>query len=280
MANKTNSTLAKEANGTIQLNIVIPKDMINKAEQQALADVAKDAELPGFRKGKAPLSNVKANLPKETLIKKTLNLILAKIVSEAIEEHKIKPIIYPRIEVLKANEGEDWEIRALTCEMPVFDVVNYKTVVKNASKAQKGKEISREEKEQAIFKLLLETIKIQIPKILIEEEVNNKLAALLERIEKLGLTLEGYLTSLGKTTEQLRQEYETQAERTIALELILDRIAKEEKIEITDKQIDEMIKNAETDPNLKGKFESVEQRHIIEAILRKRASLDSLVALM
>jgi hypothetical protein len=36
---------------------------------------------------------------------------------------------------------------------------------------------------------------------LIDEEVNSRLSKLLERIEKLGLTLESYLSSIGKTAQ-------------------------------------------------------------------------------
>jgi len=45
---------------------------------------------------------------------------------------------------------------------------------------------------------LLRNIKIEIPKLLIEEEVNTRLSQLLERIEKLGLDLEKYLQTIGK----------------------------------------------------------------------------------
>lgn len=288
---KITSTLAKESDGTIQITLNLPHSFIKKAEADVLSEISKEITLPGFRKGKAPLSKVKGSVTKETLIKKILGKILSKAIGEAIEEHKIKPVLYPRIEVLKANDNEAWEIRATTCELPKIELGNYKQVISGLGKSKaiwtpdkaknaEPKEPSREEKEQLIIKTLLDSIKITVPKILIEEEVEDRLAQLLDKIDKLGLTLEGYLASLGKTVEVLRAEYQEQAKNTISLELILEEIAKEQKVVISDKQIDEVIGAAQADPTLKSKLDNPQQRRVIASILRRRTSLDSLVKLM
>lgn len=281
MADKISSTLAREGDGTIQITLTLPAALVQKTEGEALAEVGRDLEVSGFRKGKAPLSKVKAATPRETLIKKILGKLLGKAIGDASIEHKIKPALYPRIEVLKASEGEDWEVRATTCELPKINLGNYQEVIKGLGKAKATpKELPREEKEQLVIKTLLETVKFTIPKILIEEEVEDRLAQLLDKIDKLGLSLEGYLGSLGKTVEQLRAEYQEQAKNTIALELILEAIAQEQKVVISEKQVDEVINAAKADPSLKNKLDNPQQRRVIASVLRRRGSLDSLVKLM
>jgi len=291
MPNKITSTIAKSENGNVQITFSIPFALVKEEREKALRTLGESLELPGFRKGKAPLKKVAEHTAKETLIQKTLEGLLPKTVADAIVEYKIRPAIYPRLEVLKAPEDEDWQVRALTCELPQVSLGNYKEAIKGAARSKaiwtpdKGKDVakkepSREEKEQETLKILLSAIKVNIPNLLIDEEVNTRLSGLLEKIEKLGLTLDGYLGSIGKTPESLREEYKKRAEEAIALDLILDKIAEEEKIKVEETQIEEVIKVSSADPKMAEKLNSPEQRRLIASILRRRACLDSLIALL
>src|SRR5258706_424878 len=85
--------------------------------------------------------------------------------------------------------------------------------------------IIQKEKEQIVLKTLIDNIKVSIPKLLIDDEVNHRLSDLLARIEKLGLNLDSYLASVGKTPQSLREEYERQVKDGVSLELILNKIA-------------------------------------------------------
>jgi len=291
---KPASSFAKSDDGTIQITFTIPFDQIKKTREKVAAELGKEMEIPGFRKGKAPLDKILPRIPENTLIEKTLAKILPKLLAEAINKHKIKPAIYPKFELVKAVEGEDWQIRAVTCELPEIKLGDYKKTIAGTLRAKSiwtpasakaagdkpDKKISKEEKEQEIIKALLETTKITIPKILLDEEVNHRLSSLLARLEKLGLTLETYLASIGKTAETLRTEYEKQASEALALDLILNKIAEKEKIEIDEKQIEETIKASTADPKLAERLDTPEQRRLIESVLKRRAALDSLSALL
>ena len=109
-------------------------------------------------------------------------------------------------------------------------------------------------------------------RILIEEEVNARLSQVLDRIEKLGLALEGYLKSVGKTAEILRAEYEVQAKDSISLELILNTIASDEKIEVTEKEIDDFIKSTGSELNQVEKG----QRDILKRVILRKSALEKL----
>lgn len=287
---KPRSTIARSDDGTIQITFTIPYKTITKAQEETLKEMAKNTEVPGFRKGKAPLDKVKEKIPPTTLIEKTLSKILPKLTADIIEKHKIKPAIYPKFELLKAQENEHWQIRAVTCEIPEINLADYKSVISGTARSQaiwtpdkdskEKKEPTREQKEQQVIKALLESIKIQLPKILVEQEANLRLARLLARIEKLGLTLESYLASINKTADALRKEYEEQSRQTISLELILTKIADLENIKVDEKQVDTAIKAAGSDPGLSESLNTPEQRRAIEAVLQRRAVLDSLISLL
>ena len=291
--NKITSTFARSDDGNIQITYTIPFYLVNLTKEKVISEIAKNVEVPGFRKGMAPISKAIEKIPEQTIIQKTLGHILPSAFADSIKEHQLKPAVYPKFEIIKTNEKEDWQIRATTCEFPQIDLGDYKKEIIGSLKAQsiwkpgdentekdKNKIKTQEEKEQEIIKVLVDKININIPKILVEEEVNNRLSNLLERIEKLGLGLEGYLASIGKTPDVLRQDYEAQAINTISLDLILEKVAEVENIKIEDKQIDETIKAYQADPKVYEKVNTPEQRRVIASILRRRQALEFLTHLV
>jgi FKBP-type peptidyl-prolyl cis-trans isomerase (trigger factor) len=285
---KITSTVAKEEDGTVQINFYIPWPTI-KAEEDAVIEKEKEnVTIEGFRKGRAPIEKVRQAIPKEQLIEKSLQNILPKALSEAITEYKITPALYPKFELVSANENETWQIRVTTCELPQVELGDYKKIIADEAKAnaiwtpgktkEEPKELSQEEKEDLVLKTLIKSINIVIPKILVEEEVNTKLSRLLERIEKLGLSLDAYLASIGKNPQSLREEYRNQAVDSLKIELILNRIAVDEKIEIKDQEIDEALKAL--NPNQKTTEIKGEQRQLIASVLKRREALLALTKLI
>lgn len=285
-----NYTVAKESDGTIQITFTISKEIAAENQSKALDELGKDIEVPGFRKGNAPSQKVKENVSREKLIEKTLSLILPKMLSDALSTEGIKPSVYPKFELVSANENENWQVRALMCEVLPFDLGDYKDKLKGLiaasaiwtpgkpQKDEKDQKISRQEKEQKIIELLLKEINPVVPKVLVNEEVDSRLSQLLARIEKLGLTLEGYLSSIGKTPQLIRDEYIKQSEEAIKVELILEKIATNEKLEIKDSEIEEAIKASSTDPKIQSNLQS--QKLMIKTILLRRKALDFLLRLL
>lgn len=276
---KITSTVAKEDSGNIQITFTIPYFQISQAQEKVVEEYAKETEIPGFRKGNAPIEKVKEKIPAATLTEKALARVLPEALSSAINENKLRPAIYPKFELISANPNENWQVRAVTCELPQVILPDYAKLIKEGI-IKTPKEFTKEEKEQKVVKVLLDRIKIEIPKLLISEEVDARLSSLLQRIEKLGLSLEGYLGSLGKTPEKLREEYELQAKNTISIELILNEVIKDQKIDVSEKEVDEAIKAASADTKLAESLDTPEQRRFIKSVLARRAALDYLVSLV
>ena len=289
---KATHTVARSDDGTIQINFTIPYTVIVDIREKVVKDLAKEIDVPGFRKGKAPLNKVVEHVPQAKLTENVLSQILPEVFSNVVTKEKLNPIIVPRFELISSEDKKDWQVRAITCEKPNISLNDYKDKITGAiksktiwtpgkdAKQEKPKESSKEEKEQEIIKLLLESIKVKVPKILIEEEVNSKLSQLLQRLEKLGLNLESYLASIGKTPQSIRKEYEENAKNSISMEFILNEIALKEEIKVPKSKIDDAINASGSDPKIKEKLDTPEQRRIIEDVLRKRAVLDFLVALV
>jgi FKBP-type peptidyl-prolyl cis-trans isomerase (trigger factor) len=292
MSDKITSVVARESDGNIQITFSIPFSIVKAAEEESIKEFAKGTEIPGFRKGMAPVEKVAEKIPQNRLIEHSLSHILPKALSEAISENKLKIAVYPRFELISAEEGKDWQIRGITCELPEVELGDYKKAVEGASRAStlwtpdKGKPEekkvpTRDEKEQIVVKSLLDNIKITIPRILIEEEADSRLSNLLARLEKLGIALENYLTSIGKKAEDLRADYAKQAKDAISLDLILTKIASDQNITVDPKEIDSalnMSQAAKHDKN-ESQEDSESRKRLIESILKRRSALDFLINL-
>jgi FKBP-type peptidyl-prolyl cis-trans isomerase (trigger factor) len=274
------SVLARTEDGTVQITIIIPWNKIEEERKHVAQEMGQNIEIPGFRKGKAPIERVMKHIPQDQIIEHTLSHLLPDLVSDAIKEHKISPAIYPRFELVKAQEGEDWQIRAITAEIPEIKLGDYKKSISGELAAMSiTKEPTKDEKEQKALHTLLENVEAKIPTIIIDEEVNARLAQLLQRLEKLGLTLESYLASTGKTPEQLRQEYRLQAEQALKLDFILSAIGETENVEVTDKEVDEFINVSQASADAAQALQAPEQRAGIRSMLRKRKVIDSITTL-
>jgi len=294
MHDKITSVIARESDGNIQITFTIPFDLIKKAEDETIVELAKDVEIPGFRRGMAPVTKAAEKIPQGKIIEHALAHILPKALSEAVAENKLRIAIYPKFELISAEEGKDWQIRGITCELPEVTLGDYKKEVGGALRADSiivpGKdkpeesqsaEAVRSKKESIVIKTLLDSVKVTIPKILIEEEADSRLSQLLARLEKLGLALESYLASIGKKAEDLRADYANQAREAIALDLILSKVAESENIKIGEKEIDAALGMSQITQKVASEnSEEIEsRRRLIESILKRRSALDFLINL-
>ncbi|MDO8583194.1 MAG: trigger factor [bacterium] len=284
--NKITAAMKKEANGTIALTITIPHADVKKTWEEVFEGVVKNAEVQGFRKGKAPRKMVEEKVDKEKIREEVLKHLLPIAYTEAIKNQGIKPIINPKIHVEKLedpSEDKDWQFTALTCEMPVIKLDKYKEAIQKVTAAATFDVAPRKiivpgkepvpAKFEDIVKALLENVTAEIPRILVDNETDKLLSQTLEDVKKLGLTLDQYLQSTGKNPEILRSEYRKKAENDIKLEFALLKVAEEEKIAVEEKEIDEAISAAKSEDEKKN-LEA--NRYLLASILRQQKTLDFL----
>lgn len=268
--------LDRKPDNEITLTITLPKEEIEKAKAIVINQAVENTVLPGFRKGKAPKKLVEQNVSQEKLREEVLKHLLPKAYVEAITEHKLNPIMHPKINMVSMEEGKDWQFTATTCEAPIIDLGDYKKKIKDVTAKSKivipGKE-PQEPNFDEIMATLVESTKVTIPHILLDAEVDRLLSQTLDEVKRLGLTLDQYLNSTGKKPEQLREEYTVKARRDIAIELALQKIAETENIVIEEKDINEAIAKAKDD-NEKKQLQ--QNRYLFANILKQQKTLDFL----
>ena len=98
------------------------------------------------------------------------------------------------------------------------------------------------ETEDAVVKALCENVKVDIPSGMIETEVDRMYKDFENRLLYQGAKVEQYLKMVGKTEEDIKKEYEPQAQEGIKTRLAIEAVVKAEKIEATDKEVEDKLK--------------------------------------
>ena len=271
--------------------VVIPWAEMQKGYQKALQAFAQHAQFDGFRKGKAPTQMVEERVGSQKLYEAALEYTLPEAYAKQVTERKLQPITQPHVAPKTTEEGKDWVFDVEIAESPSFELGDWKSLVQQAKPTTKiwtpqdgtpatepTEDDKRSEHLQAILKALLEKVKFAVPELLIREEVNASLTRLLTQLEKLKVSLDDYLRSVGKTAEQLRQEYAGSALASLQLEFILARISAEAKISVESKEIDDIIATI-PDADLRAKQDTPNARRGLESSLLRRKTLDYLLSL-
>ena len=147
---------------------------------------------------------------------------------------------------VKVNEIKKKELPKLDDEF-AKDVSEFDTLKElkediKAKKEKQNKEREKYETQDAVIKAVCENIKVDIPSGMVETEVENMVKDIENRLSYQGLKLDQYLQMMGKTEEEMKKEYEPQAIEAIKSRLALEAVIKEEKIEATEKEIEEKMK--------------------------------------
>ncbi len=272
---------------TVELTITIPKDTISEEYKKAFDMLHKEIAVEGFRKGKVPKDIAEKNIRKDQIFEQMIRNYIPKAYTEIVEKESLKPIISPRVDLTKAKEGEDWEVRMTTAEAPKVELGNYKEKVAAAKKAAKKNDIwvpgkdkepteaDREKQKQAEFQAALEALmkesKIEVSDLVLDEEIERKLARLVDDIVKVGLTMDSYLKSKNTTKEQIQAQIRRETEDSYKIEFLLQEIADKENIRVEKEDLDKIFGNIK-DP--KEKEQAEKNAYYYASLLRKQKTLD------
>ncbi len=139
------------------------------------------------------------------------------------------------------KEGEEHVHDEIPQELPEFnddfvqalgpfkDVKDFKEKLKENIKLEKENQ-AKEKTRLKIVEKIIDDLKVELPEILVEVELDKILYRMESDITQMGLKFEDYLKHLGKTIEDLRKEFRNDAEKKAKLALVLNEIAKNEKI--------------------------------------------------
>lgn len=277
------------------LKLVLPWKEIEAEYQKVLKNSAKNVKATGFRKGHAPLKVAEEQLGRERLVNHALESILPDKYDALIKAENKRPVTQPEFKPVSMDWGKDWELEVHIAERPEVKLGDYKKFIKKGlseakkhlaehEKAKKeGKEdhhhheSDRSVQLQHIYKELVEGINPQIPELLLKERTRSEIDRMAQELEKMGLSLDDYLARNKQTFEQMSSQVAAQTLASLQLEMVLEALEEELKIEVTDKQRQEELKKIE-DEKVRERVEKDPQyTQYLDAQIKRKNLFDKLV---
>lgn len=367
----------------VKFEVKVEADKFKEALTRAYKKNIKKFNVPGFRKGKVPMNVVKKYYGVEVLLEDAVNFSIEGSYAEALKENNVRPVDFPKVEVVQAEEGKDLiytaevivypevelgEYKGLNVEKKTYEVTEEEVSAKLKEMQEKNarvevkegaiengniavidfkgfidgvafeggeghdysleigsgsfidnfeeqlvgakagdkvevnvtfpesygkeelngkpakfevevkevkvkelpvlddefaKEVSEfetlealkedttkkleeantaraeREYEEAILRSVVENAKMDIPAVMVEQEIDRMVQNLAQRLQYQGLTLEQYFQFTGTDAEKMREYMKENAETKVKTELVLEALQKAEKMEVLDEELKE-----------------------------------------
>jgi trigger factor len=110
-----------------QFKIVVPASDLSAKVDERLAELAKTAQMPGFRQGKVPVGLLKKQYG-QALFGEALEQAVNSSTAKAIEDRGLKPALQPRVDLKTLEEGKDVEFEVVIEVMPEIGKLDFSEV--------------------------------------------------------------------------------------------------------------------------------------------------------
>ncbi|MGN1318799.1 MAG: trigger factor [Lachnospirales bacterium] len=102
-------------------------------------------------------------------------------------------------------------------------------------------ERAKASKEEELIGKAVENAEMDVPEVMIENDIQNKIDEFSRNISQQGLSLDVYLQYMGQTVETMKEAYRPMSEKQVKARLVLEAVAKAEDIKATDEEVDAEI---------------------------------------
>ena len=125
MSVKVEST---ENKNEVKLTFNIEAEKFEEAMKKVYAKTAKYFNIPGFRKGKAPMQLVERQYGSAIFYEDAFNELVPDIYDEAIKENKIEAVSRPNIDIVQMEKGKELIFTATVETKPEVELGKYKGI--------------------------------------------------------------------------------------------------------------------------------------------------------
>ena len=120
-------TRTPAANSTVQLQIELPPDRLDRALDAAVRALARRTRVPGFRPGKAPRPVLERHLGPGVVLDEAVEHLMQDAYREALIQEDILPLTNADVEVVQAEEGKPLIFKATVPVRPEVELGDYAT---------------------------------------------------------------------------------------------------------------------------------------------------------
>ena len=111
---------------SVEFNVEFQSSDFEPARLKALARLARDIKIPGFRNGKAPANVVEQRVNPNELAMQTLDVLVREAIPKIYGEAGVQPLSAPNVDIVKYVPGEMAEVKITSDIMPEVKLCDYK----------------------------------------------------------------------------------------------------------------------------------------------------------
>ncbi len=140
-----NTKIEKIETNVVKLEITVEKEKFKEALQKSYKKNVKRFNIPGFRKGKAPMNVINRYYGEGVFFEDAINYCCEDTYPNAIEEHNIVPVDYPKIDIVQIESGKEFIYTAEVVVRPEVTLNEYKGLeVKKPSYSVSDEDIEKQ----------------------------------------------------------------------------------------------------------------------------------------
>lgn len=190
-----------------------------------------------------------------------------KKVTFTVKAHKVTELVEPKVDDnFAAAVG------------PFKTVQELKDDIKKSLEFERGREAEGQYENELLQKIADKSV-IEIPKMLIDEQIDRVENEEKQNLMYRGQTWEDHLKEEGVTAEEHREQKRPVAEQRVKVSIMLSEIADAEGVQVTDDEVDirlQLMQAQYKDPTAQAELAKPEARLDIENRIRTEKTLDKL----
>ena len=110
-----------------QFKIVVPAGDLSAKVDERLVEMARTAQMPGFRQGKVPVGLLKKQYG-QALFGEAVEQAVNSSTAKAIEDRGLKPALQPRVDLKQLEEGKDVEFEVAIEVLPEIGKLDFSDI--------------------------------------------------------------------------------------------------------------------------------------------------------
>ena len=112
----------------VKLTVEMPFDELQPSFDEAYKTIAKQVNIPGFRKGKVPARVIEQRFGRGAVLEEVINDAVPKAYESALREKEIVPVGRPAVDVTEIEDGQHVKFTAEVDVRPEFELPDYKSI--------------------------------------------------------------------------------------------------------------------------------------------------------
>ena len=157
------------------------------------------------------------------------------------------------------------------------DLAALRTAVEESLKADTEARSVSDFRNSAI-EALIEGTEMTIPKVIVEGEAEHLQEDQVRYLQNANIRMSDFLTSIGKTEEDIQQEAYTEAEQRVRRNLVMTKLVDVEGVEVTDQELDERFNTHYAGQRMRRQ-ERRDRRNSLVDMIKYEKAIDIMVAI-